>query len=318
MKKISSFFALLSLLLVFSCGSQKAFVYPEHQVLPKEKSLLWKISENGTKKASYLYGTIHIIPKEDYSVTPEVEAALNKSEHITFEIDMKDMMNIMAQFKLMTKAFMKNGTTLRDLLSPEDYAFVRREMDTMGLPSTMLERLKPMFLSTMLSTDGDATDMLGGGADSDMTSVEMELYQRSKKQKMPSSGLESMEYQIGLFDSIPYQVQADMLLETLRADDESNDSFEKLVELYKSQDVANMHDYMNESEEGGIGGYEDILLYNRNRHWIPKIAALVRTQPTFFAVGAGHLGGDQGVIALLRRAGFKVEAVLHQNTAKNL
>ena len=109
---------------------------------------------------------------------------------------------------------------------------------------------------------------------------------------------------MSVFDSIPYQAQADMLLETIKSSDTEDDSFKEMVDMYVKQDINKMVDSM--SEEEGIQGYEDILLNQRNINWIPVMADKMKEGQVFFAVGAGHLGGEQGVIQLLLNEGFRL------------
>ena len=117
------------------------------------------------------------------------------------------------------------------------------------------------------------------------------------------AGLETIEYQMSMFDSIPYTAQAEMLVESLKADSVGSDQFEDMVRLYKAQDLDGMQK-MFESDEGGLGEYDQLLLVNRNKNWIPIMEEMMSEKPTFFAVGAGHLGGSLGVVALLRKAGY--------------
>jgi uncharacterized protein YbaP (TraB family) len=88
-------------------------------------------------------------------------------------------------------------------------------------------------------------------------------------------------------------------------------SFAEMVDLYKAQDIEAMVSMMSDEAgaAGGLAGYEDILLHQRNASWIAPMQELMDEGPVFFAVGAGHLGGPRGVIALLRTAGYTVEAV---------
>ena len=286
-----------------ACHSTQKVSYTPDQILPAEKALLWKISGNGLKKPSYLLGTIHLIPKNQFQLSEATYDALADTRRVTFEIDMKEMTNMAAQFSLLTKAFMSGGKTLRDLLSEEDYTFVKQKLDAQGMPAPMLERLKPLFLSTLFGADENGT----GVDNSKMTSVEMELYRQVKRRKLESAGLETAAYQMGIFDSIPYEAQAQMLVETLRSSSESDSEFEKMIELYRQKDINAMEAMMH--EEGlGVQQYQDILLNRRNRNWIPVMDRMMREKATLFAVGAGHLGGSVGVIALLREAGFRVEA----------
>jgi len=86
----------------------------------KENSLLWEISGKGLEQPSYLFGTIHLIGKEDFILTDITKASFTKTKRVTFEIDMEDMTDISVLMPLMMKAFMSDGSTLRTLLSEED------------------------------------------------------------------------------------------------------------------------------------------------------------------------------------------------------
>jgi uncharacterized protein len=297
---------LLPVLFFADCKTAQKATYKPEEIVPSEKSLFWKISGNGLKKPSFLYGTIHIIPKSEYQMPSAAQRALEDMQRVAFEIDMKEMTSFRTQLSLMTKAFMAGGKTLKDLLPTEDYTFVRKKMDEKGLPAGMMERIKPMFLSMMFSGDEGGVGMAGDGK---MTSVEMELYRMSKKRKLESAGLETAAYQMSIFDSIPYVDQAKMLLQSLRSTDseKGGDELERMLKLYREQDIAAMQSAIGD-EEGGMGNYEDLLLNKRNRNWIPVMSRMMRDKPTMFAVGAGHLGGVQGVVALLRKEGYRVEA----------
>ena len=298
---------LLPLAWLIGCkpAQQAAVTYAPDQLIPTEKSVVWKITGNGLKKPSFLYGTIHVIPKSEYEMPDAIREALDNSKRITFEIDMKELTNLRTQFSLMSKAFMPGGKTIKDLLSPEDYTFVKSKMSEKGLPGSMMERMKPLFLSTLFS--GDEGSSAGTGA---MTSVEMELYKSTRHRKLETAGLETTSYQMSIFDSIPYEAQAKMLVDGLRApetDTTGGSQLDMLLKMYKDQDI-NAMQAMISDEGAGMAAYEEILLKKRNRNWIAPMGRMMREKPTIFAVGAGHLGGPGGVVALLRKEGFRVEA----------
>lgn len=282
--------------------AEKAVTYTPESIIPTEKSLAWKISGKGLKKPSYLYGTIHMIPKSEFELPNAIREGLDNVERVTFEIDMKEMTNIVSQMGLITKSFMAGGKTLKDLLNAEDYALVKAKMAEKGLPGGMFERMKPMFLSTLFSSEEEE-----GGAEN-ITSVEMELYKMSKRRKLESDGLETAAYQMAVFDSIPYTVQAKMLVDGLRSMDSIDtgaSQLDDMLRMYREQDITAMQAMIG--EDSGMGQYEDILLKKRNQNWIPVMSRMMADKPTLFAVGAGHLGGEYGVVALLRRAGYRVE-----------
>lgn len=269
----------------------------------EENALLWEISGKELAQPSYLYGTIHMIGKADFFLTDATRQSLEKARQVAFEIDMEDMMDFTKLMPLMMKAFMANDTTLSDLLSEEDYALVQAHFEEIGLPLMFLERIKPMFLSAL---GGEDMFSMGSGEDSQVVSYEMEFMQMAQQRNLPIEGLETAEFQMSMFDSIPYKVQARMLVESIKSEDTGGGQFAQMVELYKNQDLQGMQAMMKD-EASGIGGYEDLLLVRRNRNWIPVMGEMMKVSPTFFAVGAGHLGGDEGVVALLREAGYSVK-----------
>ncbi len=269
-----------------------------------ENALLWRISGKGLPTTSYLYGTIHMIGKNDFFLTDSTRSAIDRAKLVTFEINMEDMMNMSAQMGLMMKSFMAGGKSLSDLLSKEDYELVKAHFDKQGLPIFLFERMKPMFLTVL--ADADMSGGLGG--DGDMVSYEMKIMDIAQQQKKKIGGLETAEYQMSMFDSIPYEEQAQMLVESIKTTDTGDGGqFDEMVKLYKNQDIVGMGTMMGEDES--IGGHQDLLLDQRNRNWIPIMGEMMLAQTTFFAVGAGHLGGEQGVVSLLRQAGYKVEPV---------
>ena len=267
------------------------------------KSLLWKISNASLNHTSYLYGTIHMIGKEDFFMSDQTKKAFEECARVTFEINMEEMNDMSVVFSMLGKIMMNGDTTLKDILSKEDYDFVKGEFDKMGLPMLMFQRMKPLFLSTF-ATGEDPMAMQTG----DVVSYEMEFAKMAKAQSKSMAGLETIDFQLSVFDSIPYKVQAEMLVESMRGmdgDEMASDQFEEMVKLYKAQDIEGMQKAFQD-DAGGLGGYEEILLIGRNKNWIPIMEDMMTDKPTFFAVGAGHLGGPEGVIALLEKAGYQL------------
>lgn len=277
--------------------------------VPTEKSLLWKISGKDFTKPSYLYGTIHMIAKDDFFLTDSTLAVFDRADKVVFEIDMNEMSDMGALMGMMGKIMMNDGSTLSGLLSAADYQLVSDHFSKMGLPMMMLDRIKPMFLSAMTEGDFDLSNP-GGGLNGDIKSYEMEFMEMAKEDKKPIAGLETIEYQLSVFDSIPYKEQANMLVDGIKNKGEAGaDELSKITKLYKDQDIVAMQS-MFEGEESGLGKYEDIFLKNRNQNWIPVMEEMSKTGTVFYAVGAGHLGGKNGVIALLRKAGYQVTPIM--------
>ncbi|MCH2081594.1 MAG: TraB/GumN family protein [Saprospiraceae bacterium] len=301
MKQLFWIFLVGSLLMGFRSTSQ---TIGKKETTPEiENSLLWEIEGKGLDKTSYLFGTIHMIGKEDFVLTAPTQKAFDDSERVAFEIDLEEMMDVSAMMPLMMKAFMANDTTLSDLLTEEQYTKVDKHFQKLGIPLMFLERLKPMFLSMMASED-----LTTGQATGDIVSYEMKLMERANSQSKEIDGLETAEFQMSMFDSIPYKIQAQMLMDALEGTGDGNSAdFDLMVDLYKKQDIAAMQQLME--GDGTLAQYEDLLLVQRNKNWIPIMADMMAKNSIFFAVGAGHLGGQMGVVNLLRQAGYIVKPI---------
>lgn len=262
-----------------------------------ENSTLWKIEGSGLNKASYLFGTIHIIC--DATLENDVIKALDETKQIVLEIDMDDPD---MQDKMMKGMYMKDGKTLKSIVNDEDYqAIDSLFISKMGISVKMIENVKPFFLTSMLYPKF---------IDCPMESFEAELMKVAKEQNEEIFGLETIDDQINVFEVIPYEDQVKDLVRTAKdnmAYDKAN--FAKLLSIYKDENITDMLNIMNDDNYSSVAEYQDELLDNRNINWIPKIKEYAEKQATFFGVGAGHLAGENGVINLLRQAGYTVTAV---------
>lgn len=295
-----NFRSLLSLLLVGLVGAPSLSA----QSLPN--ALLWKVTGPGISEPSYVMGTIHMIGSDDYFFSPEMEQAFDNTKRLALEIDLNEMQNMGAMFSLMNKMFMANGQKLKDLVTAEEYEVVKSKFSQMGLPMMFLDRVKPMFLQSMVGGPGGGQGGLQSGA---VKSYEMELNQKAQDQEKKVLGLETIEFQMSIFDSIPYKTQAKMLVESLKSDSLiGGDDFAEMAKLYKNEEIEKLAALIN-ADTTGIGNYATILLVNRNKAWIPRMKELMKEQPTFFAVGAGHLAGEHGVIPLLKKAGYTLTPI---------
>lgn len=298
------FFLLAMLFTSFvACKSTKS---PSNIDVKVENALLWKLDGKDIKKPSYIFGTMHLIDAEHYFLPQGTMTAIDNIDQMVFEIDMNEMSDMSNMFGIMDKIFMRDNLTIKDLLSPDDYTLVSEHFTKSGLPMFMLERIKPMFLSVFAQTNMDPNSLQGGKT----KSYEMEFLEIANTNKKTTKGLETMDFQISLFDEIPYEAQAKMLVDAVKSSsDEANEEMEKLIKLYVSQNINGMVDLIaNESDD--VENFEDKLLTQRNINWIPKMIEMSKETPTFFAVGAGHLAGKQGVIHLLRKEGYKVTPVM--------
>jgi uncharacterized protein len=265
--------------------------------LSAQKALLYEISGNGLEKPSYLYGTIHVICSNDFIWRESLSQKVKESEQIALELDMDDPKMMM---KMLEMSNFKNGQTIKSIMSEADYAKLSKFFkDSLSLSLNMMNKLKPFSLLSVM------TNQL---MDCEIKSYEIEFVKVAKEQKKEVIGLETIEFQLNLFDKISNEDVVKMLLEMVDSYTTAKKDFAELISHYKNQEVDNLYNDMNKSSSG-FKGYEKAFLDDRNQDWIPKIKKIASEKSTVFAVGAGHLGGENGVLSLLKKAGFVVKVV---------
>lgn len=259
------------------------------------KALLWEISGNGLEKSSYLFGTIHLMCKEDFVISDGVKNAFNQADQIALEVDIDDPSEMQA---FQTGMVNMAGYDYKGTLSEKDYNRLDEIMKAnYGQGMGVMRIMKPFGVMSALYGE-----MLACGTPE---SYELSFVQMAKGETKEVLGLESAASQVAIFDNIPVTEQMTWLSDMLGDSGESQAEWNQMVANYKAQDLAALYASMAESPE--YAKYEKELLDNRNEAWIPKIAQLAKEKSTFVAVGAMHLAGGKGVIKLLREAGYTVK-----------
>lgn len=275
------------------------------QTSTDNKTLLWKISGNGLEKPSYLFGTIHMICNDGgIEISDSLKSAIRSADQVYLELDMDNMFELMS---VVTKMKMNGDTTLADLLSPEEYRKVKDFFNTHNglIPFAMLETYKPLLTaSTLMQSTMECDNSI---------SMEQLIMKDAKAKGKPVKGLETMAFQMSIFDSIPYNLQAKQLVQFVEDYDKKNDGkeFEELTQAYMTQDLEKL-EKLTTKESEGMEAFTEILLYKRNETWVKKLSETFPKGSYVVAVGAGHLPGERGVINLLKKAGYTVEPIKNE------
>ncbi len=282
------------------CNLVKGQPFNKNDYNKDNNSLLWEISGKDIKQPSYLFGTFHLMCKEDIHFSENLLKALKYSSSLYLEIDLDDPTNTFNAFKYM---YMKDGITLRKLFDSTQYKKIQKFFsDSLHMTMSMVEKMKPAFSSSLVypfmmtckTTDG----------------IEMELIKKSKQLQKESYGFETVEFQSSIFDNIPYNEQATALYNMIDSIDAYKSNFIKMLSLYKSQRLDEIEKSFN--DEPGFEEQKDVLLTNRNKNWVSQLKNILPQSTIFIAVGAGHLAGEIGLIQLLKNEGYTLKPVYNK------
>lgn len=288
----------LSSILFMSCVAQTK----DKMIIQKNNNtLLWQVSGKGLAKPSYLFGTFHLLCKDDIHFSDQLKKAMKASDKIYMEMDMDDPSIMLSGMMYMN---MKDGKKLEDLYTPEEYKRLQNYFsDTLKMPLMLLQSAKPYFLVALLYPR-----MMDCPAPS---GVEEELVKIAKEDKKEIKGLETMQFQASVFDSIPYEWQAKELLKNIDSFTVYKKEFATMLSFYKNQEMDSIKTMLGKSEFGS-DKYDDLLLNNRNKNWVNQLNDIMKKESVFVAVGAGHLVGEKGLISLLKKEGYKVEPLVNK------
>ncbi|MCB9046528.1 MAG: TraB/GumN family protein [Chitinophagales bacterium] len=259
------------------------------------RSLLWKISGKDMRQPSYLFGTIHMICKEQFIWTKAMEKSLEASEEVCMEMDMDDPSILMQIASGMIEG---DGKKLQDHFTEEEYKLVEKYFaDSLDIDITMFAGMKPIVLQTLLVPSVQLCDST--------VSYEIAISGMAKSQQKEITGLESPAEQIKLMDEIPVDSIIKELLEVASGKTGDDSDNIEMINAYVHQDIPALYELILKSKEQGDN--LDAFLDERNEKWIDRMAEHMDQRSVFFAVGAGHLWGEKGLINLLRLQGYTVE-----------
>jgi uncharacterized protein YbaP (TraB family) len=261
-------------------------------------SLLWKISGNGLEKSSYVYGTFHLLCPNDLDLSKKVTDALDRSEQLVLELDFDDptLMQTLQQ-----NMMMPDGRTAEDYLNEEEYELLAGFFnDSLNLPFERIKGIKPFFLSSMT-----ISHFLG----CQPASFEQTLTKAAQNKGMEVKGLETVEEQLSFIDNLSMEMKKKMLMENLKQYDKSKKMFREQVDYYLSENLEGLNSIIDDYMSNDYAQLREDLLVKRNKNWVPEIRKMIQEQPSMIAVGAGHLPGSDGLLELLRVAGYSVEPV---------
>ena len=266
----------------------------------EERALLWKIEGNGTETKSYLFGTVHLIDEERFFFPKKLKKIISKSDLLTLEI--AGLPNPTEAMKL---AMLEEGSFF-DFFNQDqtDSMLIWVEENTaLKAPAfkAVVDKMRPFAVSMMLP-EFDKNNP-NPGMDG-KKSYEIEFESIAKEKDVEIAGLETVTEQLAIFQELDSTQQAEMVMSIIRNENEDrSDELEKIILKYEEQDIDGLYQLIEESGDD-IEGVRDAVLDDRNRRWIPMIEKMIAEKSTFIAVGAGHLGGPNGVLRLLEAQGY--------------
>ncbi len=261
---------------------------------------LWKLS--GQESRVYLLGSIHLLKESDYPLDRRIYSAFEEAENIVFEANLDSINTPTFQKLIMDKAFFQGDRNLKSVLSDSVYSMLEAELESTGMDIIYVNRFKPWFAALML--DQIELQRLGYS----MTAgIDYHLFKRAKARGKKILWLETPRFQIELFSSMPIRNQENFLYQTILEYHRIEKYLNRIVRGWKRGNLELIENIMNK----GMDEFPEIrerMLNRRNRKWVEEIKTFIQDSGDYLVVvGVGHMSGENGLIDLLEKEGFKLE-----------
>lgn len=278
---------------------------------PHGEALLWKVEKPGVAP-SYLFGTVHLSDPRVTDFSPTMLSALNGARQVVLEVaDLSPQAVAGAMGKAMPLLLDTSGSGLNKVLTPDDYARVQRVLDQSGLPNQIQHMVRPWFVYTLLALPTCERTRTTLGA----LTVDKKIAELAGKQGQPVAGLESLDEQLAALAGLPADQQVELLKISLKLFDRIDDLTETLVLLYTRRQVAAVWPLnlalarKTGASDNAFKSFENDILTKRNLRMRDGLLPMLDKGGVFAGVGALHIVGPQGLVALLRAAGYAVTPV---------
>ncbi len=265
------------------------------------KGLLWKI-ETPTKPASFVFGTMHVSDPAVTRLPAPVEQAFMQADHFVMEV----LMTFEAIGTVSSASFFSDGRTLKGVMGDEPYQRLTQLLNKhIFIAENVMNNMKPWAVLSLLMIPAD--QQLAS-----VPALDMQLYQRAVKRKLPVSGLESAQEQIDIFDTMSLSDQLWMLNRAMADIDESGALFSQMLNAYVARDLAKLVKIQSDLNDAD-SEIDDKFMYRlvdvRNQRMAKRMLPVLKQGNAFIAIGALHLPGRGGVLDLLEAQGYRVTAI---------
>ena len=292
-----------------------AQIRAEAEKIPNGEGLLWRIEKPGATP-SWLYGTMHVADPRVVEMTEAARAAYDGADTVVVEIkEVTNLEGAMASIMVdPSLTMLPDGKTIQDLLDEESLAQLETVLDERGLPMTFIARMKPWMIFSLISVPECELARRSRGEEF----LDMRLAKGALEQGKTLKGLETLKEQLSILSGLPLDVQAVLLADTAALGSVLDDMTRTMTDLYLDENISMfmplfkataVNPDVSDDITGAYAKFEEDLIETRNHKMAERVQPILDDGNAFVAVGALHLPGEDGLVELLRNAGYTVTLV---------
>lgn len=263
-----------------------------------QQGILWQI-DKGQAQPSFLLGTVHSDDPRIMNLPPQIQTKFDQADSFSAELKM-DMLGMLQSQGLM---MFSDGRKLSDLISKRRYQQCVKLMAERGMPEMLVQQMKPWAVAAQLNLPKSQSGIF----------LDMMLYQQASAAGKQVYGLETIQEQMGVFESMTEKEQLIFLDESIKHVDEVPEMIGNIIRLYLARDLSGLKQYSDKLMQRNPTALTEIfkkrLIVDRNQRMVERMQDRLDEGNAFIAVGALHLPGEAGILNLLQAQGYRIRAV---------
>lgn len=272
--------------------------------------LLWKVEKAGVEP-SWLFGTMHVTDPRVTSLPEAAQAAFDTAGTVVIEtVDILDPAKAQAALLANPQLTMFSGdTTLTSFLDKDEAGLIEAELSSRGIPLALVSKMKPWMIAGLVAMPACELARKAAGVDF----LDVKLANTAKDAGKQLLGLETIGEQMAAMDGLPMEFHIRGLVETVRLADLMPDIMMTMTELYLQGEIAQIMPVIMAAgpeetgeDASGYADFEERIVTMRNHVMAERATPILAQGNAFIAIGALHLPGDEGLVALLQDAGYTV------------
>lgn len=287
---------------VFSYSFNFSPTHSAAQAGNQKRYLFWEVSSVEGK--AYILGSIHLAREGLYPLSPKIEKAFEEADVLAMELDLSQLDELEVVMKMLPKAMFSDDNTLESSVSFQTYQLAKEKMQSMGMDIRMFNMYQPWFVAVSLTSY--ALVELGFRPE---WGVDMYFSNKAQNEGKPIVGMETVDFQLNLFQGLPYDIQELFLLSSIVEIEGIERHIDMLFDAWKRGDMRRLETILMRSlrQYPELELFYEKVFYLRNKNMALQIEDYLKSGESYFVVvGAGHLVGQQGIIQLLRDKGYAV------------
>ena len=263
------------------------------------RGLIWKVEKAG--RSGWLVGSLHLLTADAYPLPPALDTAFAAADVLVEEANPEELKTPAAAMQLVAKAMYPPGTTLQSQVSKETFDTIAKRAEKIGLPIERLQSFKPWMVALTLV----GLELQKGGFDPGL-GLDQHFLNRAPAASKKVRTLETAMEQIDFLEGLSPQLQEGLVAASLEGADTELAQVQRIAAAWKAGDTAPIERLLLSDMKSVDAAVYETLLVGRNRRWVPQIEDCLSQQKCFVVVGAAHLVGPDGLVAMFKAKGYTV------------